>query len=200
MNPEPLDHAVIRDLDSLRVYSSSPLRRQIITQLAVQTRSIHELAQALNVPFTRLYYHIRLLEKHGFIQLVETRPGPGAIVEKFYRITARQFVVDRELMHPESTSAPAALDHMLDITLGNVQNEIRESVRLGLTNLMVVSPHPTALLLRHACFVLSDDDMRRLHEQILALLKHVTEQPAAPTDRRYSLSVALYPAPPDESS
>lgn len=43
-----------------------PLRQQLLAELT-EPMSVRELGEALGVPPPRLYHHVRLLEKHGFI-------------------------------------------------------------------------------------------------------------------------------------
>lgn len=196
---EPLDSAIIEDLESLRVYSSA-LRRQIVAELCARPMSIHELAAALNVPFTRLYYHIHLLEKHGFIHLVEIRPGPGAIAEKFYRVRARMFLVDSALMQPGSPSRQETLDYLLDVTLMNARQEIRESAQRGLIDLSQRGPHPSRLQLLAAHLILDAADVQELHLELTALMQRYSQQPASADALHYGFTIALYPVSTDETS
>lgn len=55
-----------------------------------EPRSIREVAELLDVPPTRLYYHFNLLEELGIIEVVETRKV-GAMLQKVYRGVAKGF-------------------------------------------------------------------------------------------------------------
>ena len=55
---------------------ADPLRAKLLGLFAVPA-TIQELAAQLNVPVTRLYYHVHLLEEHGLIQVVDSHPTGG---------------------------------------------------------------------------------------------------------------------------
>src|SRR4051794_29356500 len=80
------DVLVVSDLELLRLVSD-PLRIQILEHMRETPRTVKELAADLEVPATRLYYHMNLLESHGLIRVASTRMISG-IVEKRYEVTA----------------------------------------------------------------------------------------------------------------
>jgi DNA-binding transcriptional ArsR family regulator len=65
---------------------SNPVRIRIL-HLAVEPVTVSELAHRLDVPPTRLYYHVNLLVDAGFLRQVDQRKS-GARIEKIYRRTA----------------------------------------------------------------------------------------------------------------
>ncbi|HET6372982.1 MAG TPA: helix-turn-helix domain-containing protein [Candidatus Polarisedimenticolia bacterium] len=73
-----------------------PLRRRILEQLR-EPDSASGLARRLALPRQRLNYHLRSLEKHGFLELVEER-RKGNCVERLLRATARAFVISPEAL------------------------------------------------------------------------------------------------------
>jgi DNA-binding transcriptional ArsR family regulator len=73
-----------------------PLRLRIL-ELASSPASATSLAPALGVPRQHVNYHLRELERAGFVEFVEERKR-GNCVERLYRSVARSYVV-----------APAAL-------------------------------------------------------------------------------------------
>jgi DNA-binding transcriptional ArsR family regulator len=52
---------------------ADPLRNQIFESLILQPPTVRQIAEKLGLSPKRLYYHVRLLETHGLIQVVETR-------------------------------------------------------------------------------------------------------------------------------
>ncbi|MEL6524434.1 MAG: winged helix-turn-helix domain-containing protein, partial [Chloroflexota bacterium] len=58
--PTPAERIVLASLDALKVYFD-PLRQKIVQQVIKKPKTVHAIAEALDVPFTRLYYHINLL-------------------------------------------------------------------------------------------------------------------------------------------
>src|ERR1043166_3085439 len=94
----PEDFCMISDLETLKVVTD-PLRLNIVNLLRGGPRTAKELATMLHLSQTKLYYHIGLLEQHGFIRVVGTRLVSG-ILEKQYQATAYKLSVDRRLFSP----------------------------------------------------------------------------------------------------
>lgn len=63
-----------------------PLRAKALPLFAEGTVSPIQVAKQLDVDVSHLAYHIRVLRKLGFIELVETKQRRGAL-EHFYRAT-----------------------------------------------------------------------------------------------------------------
>lgn len=85
---EQLEYKEVEDIEVFEVLNN-PLRLRILRQL-VEPNPIRVVAEALNVPPTRLYYHFDLLEEAGVIRVTETRKV-GAMLQKVYQSTARSF-------------------------------------------------------------------------------------------------------------
>lgn len=118
----------IKDLDTLKIISD-PFRIDLIKRigainLAGELSTVKELAEKLDLPPTKLYYHINLLEKHGIIKVAETQVVSG-IIEKKYMVAAKRITLDEDLVksdeipteeHYEAafTSIKAILDSALD--------------------------------------------------------------------------------------
>lgn len=81
--PEDL---VLEDLESFRALSN-PIRVKILHQLR-SARSVAEVASALDVPPTRLYYHFKALTDAGIIEVLDVRKK-GTQLEKVYRNRGR---------------------------------------------------------------------------------------------------------------
>lgn len=73
-----------------------PLRRRILEQLR-EPDSASGLARRLAKPRQLLNYHLRSLERHGLIELVEER-RKGNCVERIVQATARAFVISPEAL------------------------------------------------------------------------------------------------------
>ena len=74
---------------------NNPLRPRILRRLG-KPRSVKEVAEDLDMPVTRLYYHFSLLEEVGLINVVETRKV-GAMLEQLYLVTAYNFRPSKNL-------------------------------------------------------------------------------------------------------
>lgn len=71
----------------------SPIRRQALAALAEAPGSATGLAERLGTTRQRLNYHLRELEKAGFIELVEER-RKGNCTERVLRAKARHWLID----------------------------------------------------------------------------------------------------------
>ena len=81
--------------------------RMRVMKAAAEPRSVREIAEALGVPTTRLYYHVNMLEEAGFLDVVETRKS-GARIEKIYRVAAKSFRAGPDLADNVGDVAEAA--------------------------------------------------------------------------------------------
>ncbi len=85
---EQLDYLEVDDIEVLQVLDN-PLRIRILREM-MDPVPVKDVAEALDVPPTRLYYHVNLLEEAGIIAVVETRKV-GAMIQKVYQARARGF-------------------------------------------------------------------------------------------------------------
>src|SRR5262245_33864629 len=69
----------------------NPLRLQILEKLR-EPDSASGLSRQMKIPRQKINYHLRELEKHGFIEQVEERKK-GNCVERIVRATARHYLI-----------------------------------------------------------------------------------------------------------
>lgn len=122
---EQLDYLEVDDIEVFEVLNN-PLRFRIVREL-MEPASVREVAEALDVPPTRLYYHVKLLEGAGIISVVETRKV-GAMIQKVYQTRARGFRPSPSL--PRSDHEPHELAR---ITAGVVLDGARVDAEEALT-------------------------------------------------------------------
>jgi len=194
-SPQPVPDAerIISDLEALKVYFD-PMRARIIRTIANEPRTVQQIAEELDVPFTRLYYHMNMLERHGFIRVVETRNLSGAVEEKFYQVAARMFVVDRALL----TTRPGdeineGLEMVMSEVLDATRSEIRHNAREGKINLAALAPEPGSLLLRRGVFSLPKERAREFYQRMIALMNEFSAVDCDEDCEFYAIAVAFYP-------
>jgi DNA-binding transcriptional ArsR family regulator len=78
-----------------------PLRVRILGVLDERVASPNLLSQELDQSLNLVAYHVRVLEKYGCIELVDTKQRRGA-TEHFYRATSRQLLSDSDWEHFEA--------------------------------------------------------------------------------------------------
>ncbi|MGH2727685.1 MAG: ArsR/SmtB family transcription factor [Actinomycetota bacterium] len=104
-----LDLAVIEDPSAAEV-SLDPVRSRLLAELA-EPGSATMLAAKLGVPRQNVNYHLRALEEHGLVELVEERKK-GNMTERLLRATALSYVISPAALNgvePDPSRAPDRL-------------------------------------------------------------------------------------------
>src|SRR5262245_51507420 len=97
-SPLPADEGLRVMDDPAQVAAAlSPVRRRLLAELEREPDSAAGLARRLDLPRQRLNYHLRALERAGFLELHEERQRRGC-VERSLRVAARAFVIDPALL------------------------------------------------------------------------------------------------------
>jgi DNA-binding transcriptional ArsR family regulator len=99
--------------------ASDPTRIRIGLLLFDEGRTVKELAATLAVPATRLYYHVKILEQHGLVEVVERRMVSG-IEERRYRSVADAWAFGPN----DPTPSPDEMLAVLRATLSAVRGEM----------------------------------------------------------------------------
>lgn len=192
---------MIDSLDALKVISDRR-RLQLLEKLMQQPYTVKQLAAELAVDDpTKLYYHVRLLEEHEFIRVVETQLVSG-ILEKTYRATARRFEVDKELFpnNPaEYGEAMSLVNSMFTETLEEL-GRLMEYARTHAEDHDRLLPRGTASEIGRRQYNLTLDEanefLQKLKEVILSL-PHDREP--MPDTVPFILTFAFFPVPPAEN-
>lgn len=196
---KPQDKFVIDDLDTLRVISD-PLRNQILELLILDQLTVKQIGHKLGLASSKLYYHIRQLEKQKLIRMVETRMVAN-LQEKYYRAVADSYTVDPALLSFHSDAGRDTINSVIGSTLDSTREDFRRSMEAGLLNME--QPHSEedkqrALLTRH----LSRIPKARAEEFITQLEKFMEAFEAANVDQTsddnslmtYAFTAAFYPS------
>ncbi len=114
-----LELADIGLLDEL----THPVRGAIVRRLR-EPRTVAELAALLDVPVTRLYHHVNLLEAAGLIRVDATR-RVGAVTERRYRTVARSYRISPELIERSDPELVArAISGLFDVAKSALLREL----------------------------------------------------------------------------
>lgn len=127
---QPASKLLIRDLEALRVIAD-PLRSQIINLLVAEPLTVRQVAEKLRVTPSKLYYHFSLLEKHGFIQVVETHLVAN-ILEKTYRANAVRYELDRSLLAFVPVKGNENVDAAVATILDATRERLSRSLAIGM--------------------------------------------------------------------
>jgi len=112
------DVAVIEDPATAEV-SLDPIRARLLAELA-EPNSATTLANRVGLPRQKVNYHLRTLEQHGLVELVEER-RKGNVTERVLRATAFSYVISPSALSavaPNPDRAPDRLSARWLLALG----------------------------------------------------------------------------------
>ena len=104
-----IDIAVIEDPAAAEV-SLNPIRTRLLSEMA-QPASATTLAARIGLPRQLVNYHLRALEQHGLVELVEER-RKGNMNERLMQATAMSYVISPAalaLVQPDPSRSPDRL-------------------------------------------------------------------------------------------
>ena len=98
-------------------------------ELAHEPRTVHQVAESLGVPFTRLYYHIKMLEKHNLVRVVDVGAAGRGHRRKVLSGYGASIQHCRNLADLQSRAGKNdSLEYMLDGVFGASHRDMRISV------------------------------------------------------------------------
>ncbi len=182
----------IDDVDTLKVLAD-PGRIQIMRAFD-KPRTVKEVADYLDRPATKLYYHVNLLEKHHIIQVVETNVVSG-IIEKTYLVSARRYLPAAELL--AATEMDEHLEAVLSAVFDTAKLDIKTSIQAGLMDLKHKEGEPlNNSVISHAKLHLTDAQMADLCKRLEGIFDEYAElgqSVETPDTGPYGLVIGFYP-------
>jgi DNA-binding transcriptional ArsR family regulator len=182
----------IDDAETLEMLAD-PTRMEMIERL-FDPASVTELAEAMEMPRTRLYHHVRLLEEAGMIEVVQTRQR-GAIPEKVYRVTAKSYKPSEKFLaeSPPRQVAAALMDSLLSTTRADIMRAVTEGrVRFGPRD----EHRRQAIMGRHVV-VLSPERRHQFITELGALLDRYQDHD--PEGEPVAATILVYPSSRDRA-
>lgn len=104
MSFQPRDIFYIQDVETLKVLADAR-RIQILEITGEGEKTAKEIANQMQMATSKLYYHLKMMEEHDIITVVEERVGPTQIIEKVYQATAHRYMIAEDLQPLEHTEA-----------------------------------------------------------------------------------------------
>ncbi|MFJ2186699.1 ArsR/SmtB family transcription factor [Kitasatospora sp. NPDC087861] len=172
---------------------ADPLRLAILGALKSaedRPQTAKEIAAALGEPQTKLYRHIKQLEKAGLIMVAGTRLVSG-IVESRYTAAQESIRLAPEMFTADSPARSEAYDAIL-AAIDRVRGDFRAQVlggRLDFSSPRDGSAGPPGLF-AHSVLRLSPDRLLRLRAQLADLLDELNEE--APSTAEDAMDVTLF--------
>lgn len=192
----PADAYTVEDLDTLKVLAD-PLRLRI-RELMREPTTVKQVAAELDIPPTKLYYHINLLEKHGLIVLVDTRIVSG-IIEKHYQVSAKRVRVSRHLLSPTSETGEEGMTITMTSTFDSTKEDLIHSMRSGIIDMSDEAPDHKGVRLGVTALGLTDEQAADFYARLGGLLKEFTElseqnHESSDIHQHYRIFYALFPS------
>jgi hypothetical protein len=182
-----IDPALLRVL-------ADPVRSFIVYSVTAQAKTARMLAAELGCQTTKLYYHLRQLEKHGLVFVERTRLVSG-ITEKHYRAVARDLRLDAGAFGTGDRPDRRRTEALLGFVFDQTRVEISRGIEAGRLDFRRRAPDPAALMAYRNVLKLSPEQAGRLYARLHAFwmeYDEIAKQPD-PDGRFYAFAVALYP-------
>lgn len=167
-NFEPDDVFVVDDLDTLKVLAD-PLRLRIL-EIMHDPSTVKQVANELELPPTKLYYHINLLEKHNLIVLVDTRIVSG-IIEKHYQVAAWMVRVEKNLLSPSDETLSLTMNALFDTS----RDQLLDAVRAGAVELDEEGEKHKGVILRSSSLRLTQEQAAAFYDELETLVKRYSD-------------------------
>jgi DNA-binding transcriptional ArsR family regulator len=196
INFVPAESYLVSDLETLKVLAD-PLRLRI-RELMGKPTTVKQVAAKLDLPATKLYYHINLLEKHGLIVLVDTRVVSG-IIEKHYQVAAHNVRVAKHLLSPGTDPAGEGLSLTIGSFFESARNELLQSVKEGIVDWNDEGERHKGLSLQTSIMTLNEQEAAQFYREVESLferyveLSRQNEEAMAPEDRAFRTLYILFP-------
>jgi len=189
------DMFIIDDLEALKVIAD-PLRNQILEVLINVPQTVKQVADKLGLSPSKLYYHVNLMEKHGFIEVVETRMVAN-MMEKYYQATANSFNVDDSLLAFQTESGKENINVMLTSIMDTTRNDILRSLEARTFQLeQGAEAKARRVIFSRLLSRIPESRADEFRERLDALLKEFGESDVADDEsaQMYAMTIAFYPS------
>ena len=171
-----------------------PLRQRILEALA-EPGSASTLARHLDEPRQKINYHLRELEQHGFVELVDEK-RKGNCLERILRATATTYLIDPDIMGTLGDTPEEARDRFSSAYLiATCAGVIRDVAEMRRRAAGVGKPLPTLTLQTDVRFRSATERNAFTEElaQAFAGLVAKYNDDAAPRGRLYRFALGAHP-------
>lgn len=173
---------------------ADPMRSFIIYSLAEQAKTAKLLAVEMACPITRLYYHLQQMEKHRLIFVESTRVVSG-LQEKWYRASAREYVIDRSAYGAAGQVDKARSQALLGFVFDQTRLDISNGLNSGRIDASKPPPEVGSLMAYRTIMKLSPAQAKGLYDKLLTVYREyeaIAKMPDSGGDF-YALVASVYP-------
>lgn len=192
----PTDLYMIKDLEAAKAIAD-PLRLQILEVLIPAPLTVKQIAERLGLGASKLYYHVKTLEKFGLIRVVGTHVI-GNIIEKEYWITAYNYSVNQDIYNfdVQDNESKQNIISMVLTTLDTVREDFVRSIEARAYNLEHGAEQQprNVVTFREICRV-PDEKIEAFQTRLRALLNEfeTLDEPENTDIQPWAFTVLFYP-------
>jgi len=185
----------IKDRETLKVIAD-PLRAQILETITAEPLTVKQVADRLGLSPNKLYYHINMLEKFGFIKVIETRQVVN-MIEKTFQAVASQLDIAPALMNTVTDEGKDSVYNLITSTLDTTREDMLRSLQARFHQLdQGAAETPRRVVINRDVRCIPDERAEEFAERVKALMEEFgrLEVPnGTPGAMTYGLVVAFYP-------
>jgi DNA-binding transcriptional ArsR family regulator len=165
-----------------------PVRLQIITAMSTQRMTAGELSEIMpDIPQTTLYRHLNALLAGGIIKIVEENPVRGT-VERVYALVAPPSITPEDLRGMSKQD----YEHLATLALSSFMSDIRRYLERKPDD-AYIDFLADGLDLNKVQLNLSDDEFRRMNQQIFTIMVAAAKNQPSPERKRRIFSYLFIP-------
>ena len=187
---------IIEDRETLKVMVD-PLRSQILEILLNTPHTIKQTAGKLGLAASKLYYHFNQLEKHGLIEVVETRMVAN-LEEKCYQAVATDFELAPGLITTSTEEGKEVANELFVSTIEATRDDLLRSLQARYFQLDHGAPeHPRRVVLNRLVSRIPESQAQEFQQRLCALLEEfeaADNAEGAGETFPYAFMAALYPS------
>jgi DNA-binding transcriptional ArsR family regulator len=185
------DVAVIEDPAAAEI-SLDPIRSRLLAELA-RPGSATTLAGRVGLPRQKVNYHLRTLEHHGLVRLVEER-RKGNVTERLLQATAASYVISPAALAAVAPDPARAPDRLSARWLLALAGRLVGDVGALLTGADRTRQRVATYALDGEIRFATPADRAAFAEELTAAVTALVGKHHAPTGRRHRLVLAVHPA------
>lgn len=185
------DIAVIEDPAAAEV-SLDPIRSRLLAELA-QPGSATMLASKIGLPRQKVNYHLRTLEHHGLIHLVEER-RKGNVTERMMQATAASYVISPAAMAAVAPDPGRAPDRLSARWLLALAGRLVRDVGALITGATQAKQRVATFALDGEIRFATPGDRAAFATELTDTVTRLLAKYHSETGRKHRLVVAIHPA------
>ncbi|MEV0070304.1 helix-turn-helix domain-containing protein [Amycolatopsis sp. NPDC050768] len=192
--------AVIEDAAAAEV-SLDPVRARLLAELA-EPASATMLAARVDLPRQKVNYHLRALEKHGLVELVEER-RKGNVTERMMRATAASYVISPSALAAVQPDPARSPDRLSARWLLAVAGRLVRDVGILITGAAKARKRVATFALDGEVRFASAADRAAFAEELAVAVTTLVgkyHDEGAENGRAHRVIVAVHPSVPDEEA